>query len=174
MTLRTRRLLAQFNSTDYGDTERRESLLCEIFGKMGKGVHVDIDFHCEYGKHIFIGDKVIINMNCTLVDNNYIVIGNDVLIASNVQIYTATHSTKVRERMVQNWSEGQEICRTYALPVAIEDGVWIGGGAIILPGVIIGRNSVIGAGSVVSRSIPPNCVAVGNPCRVIKHIDNEE
>lgn len=173
MTLRTRRLLAQFNSTDYGDTERRESLLREIFGKMGKGVHVDIDFHCEYGKHIFIGDKVIINMNCTLVDNNYIVIGNEVLIASNVQIYTATHSTKVRERMVQNWSAGQEICRTYALPVTIEDGVWIGGGAIILPGVIIGRNSVIGAGSVVSRSIPPNCVAVGNPCRVIKHIDNE-
>ena len=72
--------------------------------------------------------------------------GSNVLIASNVQIYTATHSTKVSERMVQNWSEGEEICRTYALPVKIEDGVWIGGGAILLPGVIIGRNSVIGAG----------------------------
>lgn len=167
--LRTRRLLVQLNATDYADTERRQDLLRQIFGAMGKGVHVDIDFHCEYGKHIFI-----INMNCTFVDNNRIDIGSNVLIASNVQIYTATHSTNVHERMVENWSEGQEICRTYALPVRIEDGAWIGGGAIILPGVTIGRNSVIGAGSVVTRSIPDNCVAVGNPCRVIKRIDNGE
>lgn len=172
--LRTRRLLVQLNATDYADTERRQDLLRQIFGAMGKGVHVDIDFHCEYGKHIFIGDKVIINMNCTFVDNNRIDIGSNVLIASNVQIYTATHSTNVHERMVENWSEGQEICRTYALPVRIEDGAWIGGGAIILPGVTIGRNCVIGAGSVVTRSIPDNCVAVGNPCRVIKRIDNGE
>ena len=113
-------------------------------------------------------------MNCTFVDNNIIEIGDNVLIASNVQIYTATHSTKVNERIVQNWEEGKEICKTYALPVKIENGVWIGGGAIILPGVTIGENSVIGAGSIVTRSIPANCVAVGNPCRVIKHIDNEE
>lgn len=172
--LRTRRLLAQFNATDYADTERKQALLREMFGSLGKGVHVDIDFHCEYGKHIFIGDKVIINMNCTFVDNNRIDIGSNVLIASNVQIYTATHSTKVSERMVQNWSEGEEICRTYALPVKIENGVWIGGGTILLPGVIIGRNSVIGAGSVVTRSIPANCVAVGNPCRVIKQIESDE
>lgn len=117
--LHTRRLLAQFNATDYADTERKQALLHEMFGSMGKGVHVDIDFHCEYGKHIFIGDKVIINMNCTFVDNNRIDIG----------------------------------------------------GAILLPGVTIGKNSVIGAGSVVTRSIPANCVAVGNPCRVIKKID---
>ena len=130
--------------------------------------------HCEYGKHIFIGDKVIINMNCTFVDNNRIDIGSNVLIAPNVQIYTATHSTKVNERMVQDWAEGGEICRTYALPVRIEDGVWIGGGTIILPGVTIGRNSVIGAGSVVTRSIPANCVAAGNPCRVIKQIEGNE
>ena len=159
MILRTRRLLAQFNAADYADTERKQALLREMFGRMGKGVHVDIDFHCEYGKHIFIGDKVIINMNCTFVDNNRIDIGSNVLIAPNVQIYTATHSTKVNERMVQDWSEGEEICRTYALPVRVEDGVWIGGGSVLLPGVTIGRNSVIGAGSVVTRSIPENCVA---------------
>ena len=170
MILRTRRLLAQFNAADYADTERKQALLREMFGRMGKGAHVDIDFHCEYGKHIFIGDKVIINMNCTFVDNNRIDIGSNVLIAPNVQIYTATHSTKVNERMVQDWSEGEEICRTYALPVRVEDGVWIGGGSVLLPGVTIGRNSVIGAGSVVTRSIPENCVAVGNPCRVIKHL----
>ena len=108
--LRTRRLLAQFNATDYADTERKQTLLREMFGSMGRGVHVDIDFHCEYGKHIFIGDKVIINMNCTFVDNNRIDIGSNVLIAPNVQIYTATHSTKVNERMLQDWSDGGEIC----------------------------------------------------------------
>ena len=124
------------------------------------------------GSIFFIGDRVIINMNCTFVDNNRIDIGSDVLIAPNVQIYTATHSINVDERMVRDWSEGEEICRTYALPVRIEDGVWIGGGTVILPGVTVGRNSVVGAGSVVTRDIPADCVAVGNPCRVIKRIDN--
>ena len=170
MILQTKRLLKEFNNTDYADTKLRLQLLREMLGAIGKGSHIDIDFHCECGKHIFIGDRSIVNMNCTFLDNNRIEIGNDVLIAPNVQIYTATHSTNVEERMVQNWTEGQEVCRTYALPVKIEDGVWIGGGAIILPGVTIGRNSVIGAGSVVTRSIPANCIAVGNPCRVIKKL----
>lgn len=147
--------------------------LREMFGRLGRNVHVDIDFRCEYGKNIFIGDKVIINMNCTFVDNNRIEIGNNVLIASNVQIYTATHSTKACERTMRNWEEGKAICNTFALPVRIEDNVWIGGGAILLAGVTIGENSVIGAGSVVTRSIPKNCVAVGNPCRVIKYIEND-
>ena len=138
MILQTKRLLMQFNATDYADNARRQELLREMLGSVGKGVHVDIDFHCECGKHIFVGDKVIINMNCTFVDNNRIDIGNNVLIASNVQIYTATHSTEVSERMVDDWTEGEEICRTFAKPVKIEDGVWIGGGAIILPCVTIG------------------------------------
>ena len=111
MILRTKRLLAQFNATDYADSKRRRELLCEMLGHVGKNVHVDIDFHCECGKHIFMGDKVIVNMNCTFVDNNRIDIGSNVLIASNVQIYTATHSTKVDERMVQDCPEEQEICR---------------------------------------------------------------
>ena len=109
----------------------------------------------------------------SLVTNNIIEIGDNVLIASNVQIYTATHSTKLQERVVADWEAGEGICKTYALPVRINDGAWIGGGAIILPGVTIGKNSVIGAGSIVTHSIPDNCVAVGNPCRVIKQIDNE-
>lgn len=168
MTLRTKRLLAQLNATDFADSQRKEEILREMLGHLGEHVHIDIDFHCEYGKNIFIGNKVIINMNCTFVDNNRIDIGNNVLIASNVQLYTATHSTRADERTVQNWKEGDAICNTYALPIKIEDNVWIGGGAILLPGVTIGKNSVIGAGSVVTRSIPENCVAVGNPCRVIK------
>ena len=173
MTLNAKRLLKELNAVDYADTKQKKCILRKLFGRVGENIHLDIDFHCEYGKHILIGDKVIINMNCTFVDNNIIEIGNNVLIASNVQIYTATHSTKLQERIVDKWEEGKEICRTYALPVKIKDGAWIGGGAIILPGVTIGENSVIGAGSVVTRSIPDNCVAVGNPCRVIKSIDNQ-
>lgn len=172
MTLNAKRLLKKLNAVDYGDTRQRMSILRRLFGRVSENVHVDIDFHCEYGKHILIGDKVIINMNCTFVDNNIIEIGDHVMIASNVQIYTATHSTKVHERTVQEWNVGKGICKTYALPVKINNGVWIGGGAIILPGVTIGENSVIGAGSVVTHSIPNDCVAVGNPCRVIKHINN--
>lgn len=173
MALNAKRLLKELNNADYADVEVKKSILQKLFGKIGENVHIDIDFHCEYGKHIFVGNKVVINMNCTFVDNNIIEIGNNVLIASNVQLYTATHSTKVNERMVDKEDIGTEICRTYALPIKISDGVWIGGGAIILSGVTIGKNSVIGAGSVVTRSIPDNCVAVGNPCRVIKYIDNK-
>ena len=139
MTLKTKRLLVKLNSTDYADTKQKEAILREMFGHLGENVHVDIDFRCEYGKNIFVGNKVIINMNCTFVDNNRIEIGNNVLIASNVQIYTATHSTNVKERTMQNWDESKAICNTFALPIKIEDNVWIGGGAIILPGVTIGR-----------------------------------
>lgn len=173
MTLKTKRLLVQFNTIDYADEEKKKNILRELLGYIGKNVYIDIDFHCEYGKNIFIGDRVIINMNCTFVDNNRIEIGDNVLIASNVQIYTSTHPTKVNERIVQNWEEDSisAYCNTYALPVKIEENVWIGGGVIILPGVVIGKNSVIGAGSVVTRSIPTNCIAVGNPCRVIKTVN---
>ncbi len=175
MTIRNKRLLLKLNAVDFADTKQKEEILREMFGRLGNNVRVDIDFHCEYGKNIFIGNKVIINMNCTFVDNNRIEIGNNVMIASNVQIYTATHSTKVKERIVQDWDEnsGKSFCNTYAKPVKIEDNVWIGGGTIILPNVTVGKNSVIGAGSVVTRSIPSNCIAVGNPCRVIKHIQND-
>ncbi len=174
MTIRTKRLLVKLNATDFADTKQKEEILHEIFGRMGNNVRVDIDFHCEYGKNIFVGNKVIINMNCTFVDNNRIEIGDNVLIASNVQIYTSTHSTIVKERIVQDWDEnsGRSFCNTFAQPVRIEDNVWIGGGSIILPNVTIGKNSVIGTGSVVTRSVPADCVAVGNPCKVIKHIEN--
>jgi maltose O-acetyltransferase len=92
------------------------------------------------------------------------------LIASNVQIYTATHPVETNERLIENWTETESgpFFRTYARPVKIEDNVWIGGGVIILPGVTIGKNSVIGAGSVVTRSIPRNSIAFGNPCKVIR------
>jgi acetyltransferase-like isoleucine patch superfamily enzyme len=102
-------------------------------------------------------------------------LGNNVLIASNVQIYTAAHPVELADRLTPDRHEGspQYFCRTFALPVAIEDGCWIGGGVIIVPGVTIGKGSVIGAGSVVTKDIPANSLAVGNPCRVIRKLNKE-
>lgn len=107
------------------------------------------------------------------MDCNKIIIGNNVLIAPNVQIYTATHPIELNERLTPIEAENgiEYIRHTYALPVTIEDGCWIGGSVIILPGVTIGRGSVIGAGSVVTKSIPANSLAVGNPCKVIREIN---
>ena len=114
-------------------------------------------------------------MNCTFVDNRPIKIGNRVLIASNVQIYTSSHPVLPQERLVPDWKERKTTWfKTYALPVEIKDNAWIGAGSILLPGVTIGENSVIGAGSVVNRSIPANCIAVGNPCKIIRYFPADE
>lgn len=173
---RARQLTREYNLIASDDSANRRKILTELFGRIGRNVNIDTPFYCDYGKHITIGNNAIININCTFVDCNKIDIGNNVLIASNVQIYTATHPVRTQERLVANWNEDSAVpyFRTYALPVKIEDNVWIGGGVIILPGVTIGKNSVIGAGSIVTRSIPAHSVAVGNPCRVIRKTKPEE
>lgn len=172
---RARDLTREYYFSDYRDKEKRGRILRELLGSIGENVTVDTPFYCDYGSNIFIGNDVIININCTFVDNKPIRIGNQALIASNVQIYTATHPVLPKERYVSDWKEKKtDYYRTYASPVEIKDNVWIGGGSIILPGVTIGENSVIGAGSVVNRSIPANCVAVGTPCKVMRYFDNEE
>ena len=172
---KARRLTKQYNQTKFEDTIQKDNILSELFAKIGNNVKIDVPFYCDYGQHISIGNNVIININCTFVDCNKITIGNNVLIASNVQIYTATHPVNISDRLLDNWSYNNPhaFFNTYALPVTIEDNVWIGGGVIILPGVTIGKNSVIGAGSVVNKSIPPNSLAVGNPCKVIRKINNK-
>lgn len=172
---KARRLTKQYNQTKFEDTIQKDSILSELFAKIGNNVKIDVPFYCDYGQHISIGNNVIININCTFVDCNKITIGNNVLIASNVQIYTATHPVNISDRLLDNWSYNNPhaFFNTYALPVTIEDNVWIGGGVIILPGVTICKNSVIGSGSVVNKSIPPNSLAVGNPCKVIRKINNK-
>lgn len=173
MKLHARDLTREYNLTRGTEKEKRREVLGELFGSIGQNIKVDTPFYCDYGKHIFIGNNVIININCTFVDCNKISIGNNVMIASNVQIYTATHPVETEERLIENWDEASDhpYFRTYALPVIIGNNVWLGGGVIVLPGVTIGDNSVIGAGSVVNKSIPANSVAVGNPCRVVKQIN---
>ncbi len=165
-------LMKEYEALDFGDEGGKRRILEQLFGKIGRNVPIDENFNCEYGKNIFIGNDVIIGPNCTFIDNEKIIIGNCIMFAPNVQIYTAYHPVLPEERYILERDADDPIYyRTCADPVEIKDGAWIGGGAIILPGVTIGKNSIIGAGSVVNRSIPDNCVAVGNPCRVIKTFD---
>lgn len=167
-----RRLTREYNSIDYREQEKKNAILSELFGKIGTNVAIDTPFYCNYGKNISVGNNVIININCTFIDDSEIKIGNNVLIASNVQLYTASHAPEPKERIIDDWEKkGTNWFRTYSEPIVIEDGVWLGGGVIVLPGVVIGENSVIGAGSVVNRSIPANCVAVGNPCRPVRFFE---
>ena len=170
---KTRKLLKQYNSLEYGQKKEKTDILKQMFGSIGNNTSVGLPSICDYGRNIYIGDNVSINMNCTFVDCNKIIIGNNVLIASNVQLYTSTHPVELSERLVPGWTpeSGEYFCRTYALPITIGNGCWIGGGVIILPGVSIGNGSVIGAGSVVTKDIPDNSLAAGNPCRVIREIN---
>ncbi|MDE6616760.1 MAG: sugar O-acetyltransferase [Lachnospiraceae bacterium] len=170
---KTRKLLKQYNSLEYGQKKEKTDILKQMFGSIGNNTSVGLPFICDYGRNIYIGDNVSINMNCTFVDCNKIIIGNNVLIASNVQLYTSTHPVELSERLVPGWTpeSNEYFCRTYALPITIGNGCWIGGGVIVLPGVAIGNGSVIGAGSVVTKDIPDNSLAAGNPCRVIREIN---
>jgi maltose O-acetyltransferase len=159
--LRAQALTAKFNATDAEADQERRALLTELFAHFGDETVVKPTFRCDYGFNIRIGRRTFINYDCTFLDCNLITIGDEVQIAPGVHIYTCTHPLDAPQR------------RAYlelALPVTVGDGVWLGGGAIICPGVTIGENTVIGAGSVVTRDLPPNVLAAGNPCRVIRSV----
>lgn len=170
---KTHGLLMKYNSLPYEKKEEKYAILKEMLGNVGTTVSIGHSFICDYGCNIHIGSNVTINTGCTFVDCNKITIGNNVLIAPDVRIYTATHPIELNERLTPTeTTRGTEYTRhTFALPVTIEDGCWIGGGVIILPGVRIGKGSVIGAGSVVTKNIPANSLAVGNPCKVVRKIN---
>lgn len=168
-----RELLAAYHTLSYDRKEEKREILKRLFGGIGSNVSVGLPFICDYGCNIYLGNNVSVNMNCTFIDCNKIEIGDNVLIASNVQIYTSAHPIELSDRLTPDWDpeSGEYFCRTYALPVKIGNGCWIGGGAIILPGVTIGDGAVIGAGSVVTKDIPADCLAAGNPCRVMRRIN---
>lgn len=162
-------LMRDYNAADSEDLETKDRILSALLGGRGRNLWITAPFYVDYGSNIYFGNNCEVNMNCTFLDDNRIVIGDNALIAPNVQIYTAFHPTNAADRFGPVQEDGNfSFCQTRTAPVIIGNNVWIGGGAIILPGVTIGDNVVIGAGSVVTRDIPANKIAVGSPCRVIR------
>lgn len=161
---KARHLTKKYNNTDPEEIENRINLLKQLFGKIGKNFEIEPPFLCDYGTNIEIGENFYANFNFLVLDDGLVKIGDDVLFAPNVSIFTATHliNPKLRPKNAD-----------YTKAVTIGNNVWIGGGAIINPGVSIGDNSVIGSGSVVTKNIPKNVVAVGNPCKIIQYIDKD-
>ena len=159
---KARHLTKLYNNTDPEDTNDRINILKKLFGKIGENFEIEPPFNCDYGTNIQIGETFYANFNFLVLDDGLVKIGDNVLIGPNVGIFTATHllNPKLRPKDAD-----------YTKAVTIGNNVWIGGGSIINPGISIGDNSVIGSGSVVTKDIPANVVAVGNPCRILKKID---
>ena len=155
-------LLYEFNATRPSEPERREQLLREMFAELGEGCYIEPPLHANWGgAHVHFGSNVFANFALTLVDDTHIYVGDCTMFGPNVTITAAGHPVDpdLRRQVYQ-----------YNFPVRIEENVWVGAGVIILPGVTIGKNSVIGAGSVVTKDIPANVVAMGVPCRVVREI----
>ena len=159
---RAKSLTKQYNESRQEDRDYRKYLMGQIFGKLGQNVHLEAPFYLDYGYRTTIGDDSFSNFNLTILDGGGVEIGNRDFIVPNVGIYTDNHPTDARRR-----EKGYE----WALPVKIGNKVWIGGGVTILPGVTIGDNTVIAAGSVVTQDVPANVEAAGNPCKVIKEAE---
>ena len=151
----------QYNQLKPSDKESREKLIKKLFAQTGENITVEPNFWCDYGYNIFVGENFYVNHNCTILDCAKVEFGDNVFIAPNCGFYTAGHPLDYETR-----NKGLE----YAKPIKVGNNGWIGGNVVVLPGVTIGDNVVIGACSVVNKDIPSNSVAVGNPCKVIKKI----
>ena len=155
-------IIHEYNLLRPSDLERRREMLLSLLGHVADDkVFINQPFYCDYGKQISVGRRFFANFNLTILDEAPVTFGDDCFIGPNVSIYTACHSTDPIERNSR---------REWARPVSIGCNVWVGGSVVILPGVTIGDNVPIGAGSVVVHDIPSNSIAVGNPCRVVKSI----
>lgn len=161
---RARDLCQDLNATREGQGSERKRIMLELFHKGGDTVGMQPPFFCDYGTNIELGERVFFNFNCVVLDVARVTIGDYTMFGPAVQIYTATHPFDAELRRHQE----------YAKPIEIGSDVWVGGGAIICPGVRIGARAIIGAGSVVTRDVPEGVFAAGNPCRVIRAISDEE
>ncbi len=161
---RVRDLTQRLNATRETEAAERRQILVDLFGKGGDTVWMQPPFYCDYGSNIELGERVFFNFNCVVLDVCKVEIGDFTLFGPAVQIYTPLHPLNAELRRKQE----------YGKPVAIGSDVWVGGGAIILPGVRIGSRAVIGAGSVVTRDVPDGVFAAGNPCRVIRAIEERD
>lgn len=159
-----RRLTQILNTTDRSDFDAIKNIIKELFGK-SENAFVNPPFYCDYGKNIEVGKNFYANYNCTILDVAKVIIGDNCMLAPNVAIYTAGHPVHPLTR---------NTLYEYGIEITIGDNVWIGGNTVICPGVHIGSNTVIGAGSVVTKDIPDYCIAAGNPCRVIRSITDAD
>jgi len=164
MRIKARLLFQKINAITEESKRERDLLFYKLLGSAGEKLWIEPPFYCDYGSNIIAGDSVFINFNCCILDVCTVTIGSNVMIGPNVQIYTATHPLEFKER-----ASGKE----YGKPITIASGVWIGGGAILCPGVNIGENAVVGAGAVVTKDISDNVFVAGNPAKVIRIIDND-
>ena len=159
--LKARLLIKALNDTREDEAEERSRILKALIPDAGSGLWLQLPFYCDYGSNLKIGEKVFFNFNCVVLDVAQVTIGNRTLFGANVQVYTATHPMHYKER-----AAGLE----YAKAITIGEDVWVGGSAVICPGITIGDRSVIGAGSVVTKNILADVFAAGNPCRVIRSL----
>ena len=162
---RAHELMERYNATRHAEQEERDRLLRELLGEVGEGVVVRPPFRCDYGSPISIGARTFVNFDCVMLDVAPIRIGEACQLATGVQLLTATHPIDPEPRRI-GWE--------YAKPISIGDNVWLGGGVIVCPGVTIGDNTVVGAGAVVTRDLPADVVAFGNPSRVQREIDERD
>ncbi|WP_273126775.1 maltose acetyltransferase domain-containing protein [Bacillus weihaiensis] len=163
--MQARKLTRQFNQTEETEETVREELLKTLLGSTGKNLYIEPTFRCDYGFNIHVGENFYANFDCVFLDVCKITIGDNCMVAPGVHIYTATHPLDPIER-----NSGKE----YGIPVKIGDNVWIGGKAVINPGVSLGNNIVVASGAVVTKSFPSNVVIGGNPARVIKELNLSE
>ena len=162
---RARRLTQELNTVDRSDFDKIRSIVNELFGKSDETTFLNPPFYCDYGSNIEVGKNCFINYNCVILDNAKVKMGDNCLLAPNVSIYTAGHTL---------YPDARSLGYEYGIEITIGDNVWIGGNTVICPGVHIGSNVVVGAGSVVTKDIPDWSFAAGNPCQVIRKITEED
>ncbi|WP_379969592.1 maltose O-acetyltransferase [Ectobacillus sp. sgz5001026] len=160
--IEARRKTRRYNQTLEIEVEKREELLKELFGSTGKSLYIEPNFRCDYGYNIHVGENFYANFDCVILDVCEVRIGDNCFLAPGVHIYTATHPLNPFER-----NSGLE----YAKPITIGNNVWIGGRAVINPGIHIGNNVVVASGAVVTKDVPDNVVVGGNPAKIIKQIE---
>lgn len=160
-----KKLFKAYNKTDDEEIDLRNKIMKQLFKNVGENVWIEPDFRCEFGKNITIGDNVYINFGCIILDCSEVTIGSNTLLGPNIGLYAANHSTDATERINGG---------CYGKPIHIGNNVWLGGDVKVLQGVTIEDNTIIGAGSIVTKDIPTNVIAVGNPCKVIRKITEED
>jgi maltose O-acetyltransferase len=163
--LKAKKITRLFNQTTEIEMDNRAKLLKELFGKIGENIHIEPPFYCDYGFNITIGNNFYANFDCIILDVNKVVIGNNVFFGPRVCIYTAGHpiDADVRNKLLE-----------FGKPINIGNNVWLGGNTIINPGITVGNNAVIGSGSVVTKNVPDDVIAAGNPCKILRKITDDD